>query len=103
MKVIENKPSFSSRMTIKLVRIDTFDDLLLPTNSCDLLIFWACELLKILNLQFQELHDNRSYMITKRGEMLPTDSSDLLIFWLRENFKCPIEAQNFFKGTLENF
>ena len=28
-------------MTIKLVRMDTHDDLLLPTQSCDLLIFWS--------------------------------------------------------------
>ena len=30
-------------MTIKLVKMDTKDDLLLPTHSCDLLIFWSCD------------------------------------------------------------
>ena len=28
-------------MTIKVARMDIFDDLLLPAQPCDLLIFWS--------------------------------------------------------------
>ena len=30
-------------MAVKLVKMETFDDLLLPAKPCDLLIFWSLD------------------------------------------------------------
>ena len=38
-------------MEVKLGRMVTYDDLLLPTQLCDLLIFWLREIQKVENFK----------------------------------------------------
>ena len=103
-----------SHMTIKLASIVTYDDLLLPTHSCDLLIFWACdkqsaEFLKgtfkissIFETNWKRyIFTSKSCMTIKLGRvvtygnfLLLTQSCNLLIFWSRDN-----QRAEFFKGT----